>query len=338
MSMGKYTKSVRQPRRFQCSAKKSTKKPDPTFDSELSESSSGLGPQIKGRIVAQYGTNLDIEDEQGNRHHCVSRRNLPKLVCGDYILWQTDNRNNNVITQLLPRTSLLSRPGINKQLRPIASNIDQILIVISISPMYDEDLINRYLVASRLTHITAAIIVNKVDLLDEKSAEELTQTLKPYRDIGYEIVYASTKERSGLNSLTNKLRGKTSIFVGQSGVGKSSLINTLIPNLDIRVGELSEATGLGKHTTTVSILYRLDSDGYLIDSPGIREFGLGHLPAKEIATGFVEFAELARQCKFNDCTHFNEPECAVIDAVQKGEVYLRRYESYKRIVETLGKR
>ena len=297
-----------------------------------------LGPEQHGRVIAQYGANLDIEDSQGKTWHCVSRRNLPKLVCGDNIVWKTAGQDINVVTGLLPRSSLLARPDYNNQLKPIAANVDQIFVGIAIKPEFDEDLINRYLVASQLTDIPALIIVNKADLLDKKTKTLVSQRLQIYESIGYKTIYTSTNEHLGLNALTPELKNKTSIFVGQSGVGKSSLINVLIPALDIRVGALSTASGLGKHTTTASILYRLNSEGYLIDSPGIREFGLGHTDQKQIAAGFVEFIQYIGQCKFNDCTHIIEPHCAIINAVEAGLISRERYESYKRLLKTLGTR
>ncbi len=307
-------------------------------DPEELINSNQLGSEQQGRVIAQYGANLDIEDSYGKIWHCVSRRNLPKLVCGDNIIWQTAGQDINIVTGHLPRSSLLARPDYNNQLKPIAANVDQIFVVIAIKPVFDKDLINRYLIASQLTNIPALIIVNKADLLDKHSKKELSTRLQVYANINYKIIYISTKEHLGLNTLVPELKSKTSIFVGQSGVGKSSLINALIPDLDIRVGALSTASGLGKHTTTASILYRLNSDGYLIDSPGIREFGLGHTSQRQIAEGFVEFQQYISQCKFNDCTHIIEPHCAILAALEAGAVSRERYESYKRILNTLGKR
>jgi len=320
--------------------KKSTpsKKRQQAVNPEELINSDQLGPEQHGRVIAQYGANLDIEDAQGKTWHCVSRRNLPKLVCGDNVLWQTAGQKINVVTAQLPRSSLLARPDFNNRLKPVAANVDQIFVVISIKPVFDEDLINRYLVASQLTKIPALIIVNKADLLDKDTKRQVVDRLKIYENIGYKIIYTSTKEQAGLSALVRELKNNTSIFVGQSGVGKSSLINALIPDLDIRVGALSTASGLGKHTTTASILYRLASEGYLIDSPGIREFGLGHIDQKQIAEGFIEFHQFIAQCKFNDCTHIMEPHCAIISAVEAGLISRKRYESYMRILKTLGNR
>lgn len=301
-------------------------------------SATELGPEQRGRIASHFGANFSVQDTQGNYILCLSRRNLPKLVCGDYVTWQSIGGHEGVIVALEPRQTLLARPGYHKQLKPIAANIDQILVVIAPQPSIDEDLINRYLVAATLTEITPVIVLNKVDLLNAKELEKIQQRLKIYAQLGYEVVHASTHQKQGLKELLNTLENKTSIFVGQSGVGKSSLIKAILPESAVRIGELSRATGLGKHTTTVSTLYPLAHNGAIIDSPGIREFGLGQFETVQIAQGFVEFQSLIPQCKFNDCTHHAEPGCAVRQAVDSGVVQKARYDSYLRIVNSPHRR
>ncbi len=295
---------------------------------------SELGPEQRGRIVSHYGANFSVQDAQGNLYLCGSRRNLPKLVCGDYVTWQSTGEQEGIIVALQPRHSLLARPGYHQQLKPIAANIDQILVVIAPQPSIDEDLINRYLVAATLTAITPVIVLNKVDLLSAKEMLNIRQRLQVYEQLGYTVIPASTHQKQGLKELLNQLENKTSIFVGQSGVGKSSLIKTILPDTSIRIGELSHASGQGKHTTTVSTLYQLPHHGAIIDSPGIREFGLGQFDAAQIAQGFVEFQPLIPQCKFNDCSHHTEPGCAVRLAVDAGSVQKSRYNSFLRIVNS----
>jgi ribosome biogenesis GTPase len=293
-----------------------------------------LGPEQMGRIVAHYGANLDVEDEQGKVHHCLIRANVPRLVCGDKVIWQATGTELGIITSLVPRSSLLARPDYNKQLKPVAANIDQMLIVAAPKPALDVDLINRYLVAAELTSIQPVIVINKTDLLGEKEKQQL----QVYEQIGYSIIYTSTKQKDGLNDLGKHLVDKISIFVGQSGVGKSSLIATFLPEVSIRVGELSSATGLGKHTTSVTVLYHLPNGGSIIDSPGVREFGLGHVSRAQITEGFVELKSFLGQCKFKDCKHLQEPDCAIKQAVANQQISLPRFESYQRIVKTLARR
>ena len=294
-----------------------------------------LGPEQTGRIIAHYGANLDVEDNQGIVHHCLTRANLPKLVCGDQVIWQATGEELGIITSLVPRASLLSRHGYNNRPKPVAANIDQILVVAAPIPRLDEDLINRYLVAAELTSIAPTLVINKTDLLTPKEKTDITSQLDVYQSVGYSIIYTSTHERNGLNQLTKNLANKTSIFVGQSGVGKSSLIKALIPEADIRVGELSKATSLGKHTTSVTVLYHLPDGGDIIDSPGVREFGLGPVSREQLAQGFVEFQPFIGQCKFKDCKHQQEPDCAIKHAVEAGQISQQRYDSFLRLAQSL---
>ena len=296
-----------------------------------------LGPKQNGQIIAHYGANLDVEDESGHIHHCLTRRNLPRLVCGDNVIWQTAGDDTGVIVEQLPRKTLLARPDYTAQLKPVAANIDQILVVTATIPNFDEDLINRYLIAAHLTDIKPVIVLNKIDLLTESQLTDLKQRLTIYSDLDYQIIFASTRQRDGLDQLYKQLKDHTSIFVGQSGVGKSSLIKQFLPEDDIRIGEISKATGLGKHTTTVTVLYRLDDIGSIIDSPGVREFGLDHVSQQRIASGFKEFEPFIGQCKFNDCSHHNEPDCAIQQAVKDGRISRSRFDSYHRIVKSLSR-
>jgi ribosome biogenesis GTPase len=321
-------------RRNKIEADRRTRENKQQLHTESRINASELGPQQSGRIVCHFGANFSVKDSQGNHHLCLSRRNLPKLVCGDYVTWQSTGEHEGVIVAFQPRDSLLARPGYHKQLKPIAANIDQILVVIAPQPSIDEDLINRYLVAATLTAIMPVIVLNKVDLLSAKEMANTRQRLQVYEQLGYEVIHASTHQKQGMKKLLNKLENKTSIFVGQSGVGKSSLIKTILPDTSVRIGELSHASGLGKHTTTVSTLYQLPHSSAIIDSPGIREFGLGQFNAAQIAQGFVEFQALVPQCKFNDCSHHGEPGCAVYQAVDTGAVQKSRYDSFLRIVNS----
>lgn len=298
-----------------------------------------LGPEQTGRIISHFGANFAVQDSTGKNHLCLTRRNLPKLVCGDYVTWQSVSEHEGIIVALQARSSLLARPDYQKQLKPIAANIDLILIVIAPQPPFDEDLVNRYLVAATLTKITPVIVLNKIDMLKAEQQQKIERRLEVYRQIGYQVIQTSTQQKHGLDDLLQTLSHKTSIFAGQSGVGKSSLIKTLLPNIEVRIGELSQATGLGKHTTTVTILYNIpNSSGAIIDSPGIREFGLGHITQAEIAEGFAEFQPLISHCKFNDCSHHSEPGCAIREAVEAGKVQRSRYDSFLRIVDASKRR
>lgn len=302
-----------------------------------------LGPEQAGTLIAHYGAYARVEDEAGSQHRCLIRQNLGPLVTGDRVVWQAARNGDGVVVAVAPRASLLARPDPDGRMKPVAANIDQIFIVVAPRPGIQLALIDRYLLAAETTGITPVILVNKIDLLDAPARAELEQCLEEFHRLGYATLYASTREHHGLDALHARLRGHTSIFVGQSGVGKSSLINALLPAAEARTGELSETTGLGRHTTTTSQLYRLpdddddgDSGGAIIDSPGIREFGLWAISPEQAFDGFPEFRPLRGLCRFRNCRHRQEPGCALQDAAAQGQISPRRLESYHRIVDSLG--
>jgi len=296
-----------------------------------------LGDIEPGTVIAQFGKHLLIEDRFGELFECVSRRTVDKLVCGDSVQWRKSSQGNGVVVAKNSRHSELGRPNYQGKIRVIAANIDNILIVVAPQPKLDEDLINRYLIAATLTNIPAILVVNKIDLLTAQELEELRQQLGIYQELNIPIVYVSCSEKSGINQLFHFFSDKLAIVVGQSGVGKSSLIKTLLPKQDIRIGRISAHSGLGKHTTTAAQLYRIENGG-IVDSPGIREFGLEHISAEAIANGFIEFRRHIGQCKFNDCKHQHEPGCAIKSAaMEERGIALRRYQSYLRILNSVTK-
>ncbi len=296
---------------------------------------SSTGENNAGRIIAHFGKRIVIEDEHGQEHRCSARRNLPPLVCGDHISWHYPDPNSCIIHELKPRSSLLARPDARGKQKIIAANIDQILIVCASLPELNEGLLDRYLVAATLTDITPVIVLNKTDLLDEKQQAHYQQRLSVYQQLNYPIIYTSAHEDEAFNHLNECLRDKTSILVGQSGVGKSSLLNRLLPDVNARIGEVSDATGKGRHTTTTAYLYHLLDSGTLIDSPGIREFGLWNVSPEQLAQGFPEFVQRQDQCRFRDCKHRNEPGCEVLAALKNEEISASRHASYLRILVSL---
>ncbi|RKQ96293.1 ribosome biogenesis GTPase [Kushneria sinocarnis] len=284
-----------------------------------------------GRVVAHFGHRLEVEDEDGKRHLCHLRANLDALVTGDRVSWRPVAEGSGVVEARLERVSTLERPDSRGRLRPVAANIDRIMIVFAAEPEPYPGLIDRYLVAAEATGITPALILNKADLLPE-AAGRLHELLAGYQRLGYEIITASVRSTQGLNDLHHSLLDQTAVFVGQSGVGKSSLIDALLPDEQLRVGALSGERGKGTHTTTTARLYQLPAGGQLIDSPGIREFGLGHLDERQVAEGFIEFRPYLGYCRFRDCHHAREPGCALREAVERGEIDAARFESFRHIV------
>lgn len=306
------------------------RQPRPKPDTEVKLGEAALGPEQEGRVIAHYGTQMSIRGEDGEERRCHLRRHLGDLVTGDRVIWQ-DGDPSGVVVALGHRTSLVSRYDTRGQLKPLAANVDQLIITLAIAPEPHAQLIDRYLVAAETSGITPVILLNKTDLLDTESAARMDDLLAPYADIGYPLVRASCDQNSGLDALKSRLHGQSSVFVGQSGVGKSSLIQALVPAENLRIGALSRGEAKGTHTTTTAFLYQLPAGGELIDSPGIREFGLGPLDSDSLIAGFREFRPFLGHCRFRDCQHRQEPGCALLQALKDGSISQRRLESYRHL-------
>lgn len=310
-------------------------------ETRMQESLEGgdLGPEQNGLVIAHFGVQVEVESTEGELSgqvfRCHLRANLPALVTGDRVVWRPGNQGIGVIVAQLPRDSELCRPDPRGQLKPVAANVDLILIVFAPLPQPHANLIDRYLVAAEHAGIRPLLLLNKADLINPENQASLHALLSTYRDLGYPLLEVSAREGDGMQRLKQQLDGHTSVFVGQSGVGKSSLVNSLLPGVDTRVGALSELTGKGTHTTTTARLFHFPGGGQLIDSPGIREFGLAHVSRAEVEAGFIEFAELLGHCRFRDCKHDREPGCALLNALQEGRIQPQRMDSYRHILASL---
>ena len=297
-----------------------------------------LGPEQKGLVIAHYGGQLEIEalegELQGSCQRAHLRANLDRLVTGDIVAWRPGQPSGVVVAQF-DRHSELCRPDSGGELKPVAANIDYIIVVIAPHPQPHAYLIDRYLVAAENQAIAPILLLNKQDLITGDKRGAIDELLQVYRDIGYPVISASSLQNTGLQQLRQLLAGHTSVFVGQSGVGKSSLINTLLPEANIRVGEMSAATGKGRHTTTTARLFHFPGGGKLIDSPGIRDFGLWHLDREGISRGYREFHPFLGHCKFRDCRHRGDPGCALDQALAEGAISQRRYDSYHHLVQSI---
>jgi len=289
---------------------------------------------LSGVVIGQLGRRFDVEVDS-ELTQCAQRKHLGPIVCGDKVKIEINDAKEGVITAIEDRDSLLARPDSRGKMKAIAANIDRMFIVCAIKPELNEGLIDRYLVTAELLDITPVIVLNKIDLVNDSELNDIEKRLAIYHQLDYDIIYTSAKSQHGTDQLHKSLQQHTSILVGQSGVGKSSLLNQLLPDVEAKVGDVSISSNKGTHTTSASRLYHLPQGGRLIDSPGVREFGLWQVQAEQIADGFVEFQQYTNQCRFNDCKHENEPACAVLKAVEDGDISTMRFDSYRRIVASL---
>lgn len=291
----------------------------------------------KALVLVSYGGHGIIEFPDGTKAACNYRRSVGRPFCGDRVQVETVEGEVALVTEILPRTNEFARADSRQRKQVIAVNLDQVLIVIAPEPEPSKDLMERYLVAVHSLGIDPIIVVNKYELLDDRNqARGPFSRLDEYRKLGYPVLATSCKGQPGTDSLRSALAEKTSILVGQSGVGKSSLANALLPDLDLQTGALSRVTGKGVHTTTTTIMYRLPSGGRLIDSPGVWEYGLWEMDRGELENGFREFTPYLGNCRFRNCRHAGEPGCAVADAAADGKILPWRYESYRRLLTQSG--
>lgn len=291
----------------------------------------------QGLVICRYSKHFEIEalegDDKGNIHRCVTRANINTIVAGDLVVWRAGPEQTGVIEARHPRNSLLERPDNFGKLKAVAANIDQMLIVIACQPRPQANLIDRYLVAAHLMNIRPILVLNKADLINDENRDIFEQLLSVYQALGYKTIniVSSRHQEPQLSDLPKHIQQRTSIVVGQSGVGKSSLINTLLPEAKLEVGPLSTQTGEGTHTTIKAKLFHLPGGGQLIDSPGIRDFSLWHINESQLQQGFIEIADRIGDCKFRDCQHEKEPGCAILAGAENGDIHPNRFASYQHI-------
>jgi ribosome biogenesis GTPase len=284
---------------------------------------------LQGLVIASYGKRYQVELPDKTKISCVTRGKKTDLACGDIVNIKLTDKREGVVESSEPRNSLLYRSNAIKS-KILAANVTQIVIVLATQPSFYEALLNRCLTAAEAANIKPLIVLNKCDLAEANDAKN---KLKAYESLGYQIIYLSAKE--DVSPLLPYLKQQQSVLVGQSGMGKSTIINALLPNENVRTQEISNTLDSGKHTTTATHLYYLDAESTLIDSPGLQEFGLNHLTHEDLEFSFIEFKPYLGHCRFNDCKHQVEPDCAVNQAVNEGKINPVRMTFYREISQEL---
>ena len=281
---------------------------------------------LAGQVIAAHGRHYLVETDDGRRYACYPRGKASVVACGDRVRFARIADEQGVIEAVDPRSTLFSRSAAHRR-KLIAANVSQLAIVVAAEPSFSEELINRCLVAAEHQNMQTLILLNKCDL--EEAATAALARLDPYSQAGYRVVQLSALQ--GATGLRPLLAHQSTVLVGQSGMGKSTIVNALLPDARIATREISAFLASGRHTTTQARLYRLDADSTLIDCPGLQEFGLHHLSQGEIEAGFVEFQSFLGRCRFQDCRHLSEPGCALTQAASDQAIHPRRLDMFRRI-------
>ena len=286
---------------------------------------------LAGQVIAAYGRHYLVETADGGRYACFPRGKKSAVACGDRVAFAQTADAQGVIESVDARTSLFFRSAAHRQ-KLIAANVSQLALVVAVEPSFSDELIDRCLVAAESQNMRVLILLNKCDL-KQASAAALAR-LAPYVQAGYRVIELSALEDA--ESLRPALAHQSTVLVGQSGMGKSTIINALLPEANVATREISVFLASGRHTTTQARMHRLDADTTLIDCPGLQEFGLHHLSPQEIVDGFLEFRDCLGKCRFQNCRHLSEPGCALAQAAAEGAVHPRRLEMLRRIIRAEG--
>lgn len=289
-------------------------------------------PTQAGLVIMNSGRKALIRLDDDSLHSAHQRANLDTIVAGDRVLVSLDEQHGCVVESLLPRQSLLSRPGFRGVIKPMAANVDQLLVVMAPAPGIDLDLLDRSLCYCAWQGLETVIVLNKIDLLPDELRPLTDELATTYRAMGYRWLETSPMSGAGMSDFAQSCRDHTSVFVGNSGVGKSSLAQALLPDIAIRTQSLSQATGMGQHTTNNATLYDLPQGGQLIDAAGIRSLNLAEFAIQHPDRYWRDFAPFLGQCRFHNCTHTHEPDCAIRSAVASGQIAEHRYDHYVRLL------
>ncbi len=287
-------------------------------------------------VIATYSRRMGLRLSNGEEVDARIKGKRIKAVCGDSVVAEKiENESDWLITKINDRRNELTRPNMRGQVEVLAANIDTLVVVASVSPLPDWYIVDRYICAAEIMGVNVVVVFNKTDLLEGHDIE--IPELGEYRDIGLPVFECSAETGKGTDEIRNALSGQCAIVVGQSGVGKSSLINQMISNSQQRTADISSKTGEGRHTTVNSVMIPLQGGGSVIDSPGVRDYAPALAASTDAALGFREIAAAAQSCRFANCRHLREPGCAVKNAVDEDTISYRRYESFKRVVNLTEK-
>lgn len=301
----------------------------------MNEQKQGIVIKSTGNIYWVRCQNENISCVLRGKFRTKGIKTTNPIAVGDYVVFSTDDKNNHVITQILDRKNFIYRKSTNlsKITHIIAANIDRVFLIVSmVEPCTPLGFIDRFLVSAETFRIPATIVFNKCDIYNQQAMEQTQQLIDIYQSIGYQCIITSAITEKGLSLLAKEMKNQVSLFVGQSGVGKSSLINSIEPSLQLKIGDISNYNEKGKHTTTFTQMHNLQMGGFIIDSPGIKEFGLIQYQKTEICHYFPEMLKLLDQCYFSNCSHTHEPNCAVKQAVKEGKIAMSRYNNYLSII------
>ncbi|MDQ7815531.1 MAG: ribosome small subunit-dependent GTPase A [Melioribacteraceae bacterium] len=311
---------------------------------------------IQARVFKIESKDYYLLDNDGNEIRCSLRGKFKKefgfkadklykvdiVAVGDIVDFEFNKDGSGVINKVLPRKNYLSRkvPKLKgagtrgeRLEQIIAANVDNLIIITSRKlPEFNNRLLDRLIVTGESSHVSIKIVINKADLSTEK---EIRDWIELYSKIGYDVFETSAKEKTGISNLRDSLKGQINLFWGHSGVGKSSLLNALYPELDLKIGEISKSTSKGKHTTVTSLLKKVSDDTFIIDTPGIREIDPYGIRKEDLSHFFLDFSPYMKDCRFNTCTHQHEPGCAIIEAVENKIIHHERYKSYLNILKTI---
>ena len=299
---------------------------------------------MQGTVIKSSGSVYGVRAMDGSVVECRVKgnfrlkgiRSTNPVAVGDHVKFDVRSDGTAYIVEILERRNCIVRKASNlsKQSHILAANLDLCFLIVTINhPATATTFIDRFLAAAEAYRVPVVLVFNKTDLYDDADNEELEYLMAVYESIGYRCLHTSAKEGKGIEELKEMMRGNVSLLAGNSGVGKSSLVNAVAPEIAARVGEISKTHDTGMHTTTYTEMFEFMPDSYIVDTPGVKGFGTYDMEVEEISHYFVEFFELSKDCRYGNCTHTHEPGCAVLGALERGEIAPSRYQSYLSILE-----